>query len=766
MSLNVMEEIAKVLGANQSVDISLNDAKFGPLIENLHRAKSRLELARNGIAVDFPSHGQSITVYRVSNVPPAQTSKAKQPAAVQSDEAKPQRSPAVKKAQHSYVPPLCAKDLISVLSDEASHNAWLTGPTQSGKAQPYDAMIQTPTGPVKMGDLVVGAMVFGGNGRPCKVKGIFEQGMRPVYRVEFDNGEVSTECDMDHNWKYLTRNRSFFNRSEKRNKPRLNSNYNNWQVMSLRDIVKKQGMGIDDSKRGYVPICGSVEFSGSVPNLLSPYALGVLLGDGSLSEKSSISISSADDAILSRVSKELPSNFILSRASKYDYRIKQKIFKGHSPTVRAYGEIKTELQRLGLLGTDCFTKFIPDEYKYVDSRSRLELLRGLMDTDGSIGIVSRMEYCTVSERLASDVSWLIRSLGGKCKTSTRHTHYTYKGEKRTGALSYRLAVKMTENPFWLPRKANKFYAISRREDRRLSQIVPAGEKQCRCIMVDSPDQTYLTDDFIVTHNTTLVKYIGKQLNRKVFQINCRGDMGSEVFFGEKTVAVDPETKSNIIIYQKGVVEQAMVEGLDAQGNEVGEPAILFIDEAASMPAHVAIGINRLLESDDARRTMVIAEDGGRVVRSHSKFRILLAANTVGRGANSAEDAMYSAQMDALDISLLNRVAVVFRMGYDREIEKHILLEKVGDDKVVSQILRFRDAIRGFIKQGKLSSPFSTKRIVDIANMYRVFGDIGKAIYYTAFEQLLPEEKAVYNEQAVILLGKDLMKDFVQAGVDY
>lgn len=266
--------------------------------------------------------------------------------------------------------------------------------------------------------------------------------------------------------------------------------------------------------------------------------------------------------------------------------------------------------------------------------------------------------------------------------------------------------------------------------------------------------------------TTLVKHIGKQLGRKVYQINCRGDMGSEVFFGEKTVVVDEATKQNCITFQKGIVEQAMVEGLDAQGNEVGEPAILFVDEAASMPAHVAIGLNRLLESDDARRSMMIAEDGGRLVRSHSKFRIILAANTVGRGANSTEDAMYSAQMDALDISLLNRVAVVFRMGYNRDIEKHILMEKVGNDKVVSQILTFRDAIRGFVKQGKLFSPFSTKRIVDIANMYRVFGDLGKAIYYTVFEQLLPDEKAIYNEQAVVLLGKDLMKDFVQSNIDY
>jgi MoxR-like ATPase len=264
----------------------------------------------------------------------------------------------------------------------------------------------------------------------------------------------------------------------------------------------------------------------------------------------------------------------------------------------------------------------------------------------------------------------------------------------------------------------------------------------------------------------LVHYIGRETGRKTFQINCRGDMGSEVFFGEKTVKIDEVTKQNMVVFQKGLVEQAMTEGLDEQGNEVGPPGILFITEAASMPAHVAIGINRLLESDDVRRTLVIDQDGGRVVRSHSKFRIVLAANTVGRGAMNLEASAYSAQTDALDISLINRIAVCFRMGYDREVERHILLEKIGDDAVVAKILKFRDAIRDHIKQGKLSSPLSTAHLVHVADMYRIFGDLAKAIYYVTFEFLMPEEKAVYNEQVLVITGKEPLSLFQTKGVDY
>ena len=268
-----------------------------------------------------------------------------------------------------------------------------------------------------------------------------------------------------------------------------------------------------------------------------------------------------------------------------------------------------------------------------------------------------------------------------------------------------------------------------------------------------------------TGKTVLAHYLANELDMELFQINCHPDMGDESFFGEKTIVVDPDTAQNKIEFQEGIVTKAMQAGLDADGNEVGKPGLLFIDEAGSMPT-TSIALNRLLESDDPRRTITLEHDGGRVVRSHSKFRIILAANTTGRGATDMAQALYTAQMDALDGSLLNRIAMTFRFGYDRNVEKHIAMEKIGNDKVVSKVLKYRDAIRDNIRAGKLSTPFSTRSIVQIADAYRIFMDLPKAIYYTTFEQLLPEEKPVYNEIAVAQLGKDILKEFVQADIDY
>ena len=330
----------------------------------------------------------------------------------------------------------------------------------------------------------------------------------------------------------------------------------------------------------------------------------------------------------------------------------------------------------------------------------------------------------------------------------------------------------------LEMKSRSSHAIEHEGETHFGQGVPSYSKVASFIKSEEtdvydikcadPHHNFVAND-IVVHNCgkdRLVHYIGRELGRKVFQINCRGDMGSEIFFGEKTIVVDTATKQNMISFQKGLVEQALTEGLDENGNEVGAPGILFITEAASMPAHVAIGINRLLESDDTRRTFVIDQDGGRVVRGHSGLRIVMAANTVGRGATGVEASAYSAQTDALDISLLNRIAVCFRMGYDKEVERHILVEKIGDDKVAALVIKCRDAIRDHIRQGKLISPFSTAHIVHIADMYRIFGDLCKAIYYVTFEFLLPEERAVYNEQAMAILGHDLLAKFTQKNIDY
>jgi len=268
--------------------------------------------------------------------------------------------------------------------------------------------------------------------------------------------------------------------------------------------------------------------------------------------------------------------------------------------------------------------------------------------------------------------------------------------------------------------------------------------------------------------TVYVAWLGAELNRKVYRINCREDMTSETFLGDQTLGFE-ESKSgdiaSVIKYCVGQIEKAMTEGLDENGNEVGEPAFLYIDEIATAPSQVCILLNPLLENDTARRTITIDMDGGRKVTSHSGFRVIFSANTQGKGATSVLEAGYTAQHNALDSSLLNRMTCYFRFGYDKMAEKRILQEKIGNDRIVSQVLKFRDSIRSEIKQGRLTTLFSTRNIVAIGDMYRVLGSIEEALYRTVFEAIKPEALAKYNEMANLHIGKDLLSKF-QGGTNF
>lgn len=270
--------------------------------------------------------------------------------------------------------------------------------------------------------------------------------------------------------------------------------------------------------------------------------------------------------------------------------------------------------------------------------------------------------------------------------------------------------------------------------------------------------------------TVFVQWLGHELERKVFRVNCRRDMDSATFLGDRTIDYqegEDGSVASVIKFQVGQVVRAMEEGLDEDGNEVGPPGILYVDEASAAPEEVAILLNRLLENDDPKRIVVLDDDGGREVVSHSGFRVIFSANTQGRGASTTNEGLYTAQMSALDISLLNRITAYFRFGYHKKAEEAILREKIGNDRVVDQVVKFRDAIRAHIKQENLSTPLSTRDLVNIGDLYRILGSIGEAVYRSLFEAIMAEEVPTYNEEAHNHFGVDLLGEFKKdADFDY
>jgi len=327
--------------------------------------------------------------------------------------------------------------------------------------QPLDAKILTPSGWTTMGALKVGDRVIAKDGSPTKILNIYPKGKKKVYKVTTTDG--STECCIDHLWSTRT-----FEDKECGENGTIKSTY------EILNTLKTKKEKINH----YLPRNGPVLFDES-ELLIPPYTLGVILGGGCIGD--SISITSTNKELLNRVSKEI--------------EVFGCCFERNSNTIMCIisgNPIKEKLYRLGLSDKNVSNKFVPDVYKYNSSvKDRLDILRGLMDSDGAIEDNGESSYSTISLELANDVVDIVNSLGGRAIIRTTD-------EKRAMRCDINLPSHM--NPFHIQDKA-QHYKCEYIHNIGIQSIDFVGEKEVQCILIDNPEHLYITDDFIVTHNT-------------------------------------------------------------------------------------------------------------------------------------------------------------------------------------------------------------------------------------------------------------------------
>jgi hypothetical protein len=162
------------------------------------------------------------------------------------------------------------------------------------------------------------------------------------------------------------------------------------------------------------------------------------------------------------------------------------------------------IRDLGIQNTISDTKFIPEAYKYGSRQQRLDLLAGLMDTDGTIYGKRVMSYCTTSEKLRDDFIELVTSLGGICtRVDTKNAGYKRDGIFVPCKTAYEITIDTNFNPFRSARKGSKYYQIKHRTERIIYSIKPLGRLKNKCITVDNEDGSFIaTKNHIVTHNST------------------------------------------------------------------------------------------------------------------------------------------------------------------------------------------------------------------------------------------------------------------------
>ncbi|GAA1333325.1 hypothetical protein GCM10009660_09000 [Catellatospora bangladeshensis] len=363
-----------------------------------------------------------------------------------------------------------------------------------GRAQPVDANVLTPDGFRPIGELRVGDLVVGSNGEPTPVLGVYPQGEKDIYRVTAQDG-ASTLCCGDHLWTVRTA------ADRRRGKP--------WRVLETKEMIGN--LRAAHARRYELPLLTAPVCRPEREVPVDPYALGLLLGDGCLTGTTTPSFATEDPELVLALEAALPGVAARWRGGP-DYALNRVRAAGDVVTIE--NPVTAALRALRLIGTRSHTKFVPDAYLDNSAEVRLALLQGLLDADGGpvaqLGRTCRVQYSTTSPALREGVLALVRSLGGvayvRCRPARGRTPGLAGGRPvHHRHDTYVLDIRLPEGvePFRLTRKRRKYRASGGggRPMRFIDAIEPAGRSEAVCIQVAAADSLYVTEDYLLTHNT-------------------------------------------------------------------------------------------------------------------------------------------------------------------------------------------------------------------------------------------------------------------------
>lgn len=388
----------------------------------------------------------------------------------------------------------------------------------NGKAQPDEALILTEHGYKKMADIKVNDCIYGEDGQLHKVIGKFDRGIKDTYEVVF-NDRTSTVCCNEHLWNVRLKGKK------------------EYKTVQLQELINSGVRDKFNNRKYFIPVTHTLQFDAKEV-LIPPYLLGILLGNGALHDACSFSLNCLDEVdIINKINSELLDDYevrkinITAKSGSFAYIISSKKckfgLKHKNEQITNY--YKDALRHYNLMNTTADIKFIPDIYLFNSEKIRLELLKGLMDTDGFVIKNTRtFSYSTASKKLADNLKFLVQSLGGTVTIGIKKPFYTNKfGEKAPGKLNYICTIKLPNSiiPFYKSRAINKVGKQQNEPYRSIDMIKYVGKQHCYCIMTDNPTHLYLTNDCIVTHNTSwsirfLIAYFYKIWMKSNFK--CQG----------------------------------------------------------------------------------------------------------------------------------------------------------------------------------------------------------------------------------------------------
>ena len=396
-------------------------------------------------------------------------------------------------------------------------------PRKNAKALDLNTPIPTPLGWKLMGEIKKGDYVFGGDGKPTMVTATSEIFYKNSYEIEFQCGEKIVASE-DHLWEIRCHNWRKGNRKRIVDTKYVFENYK-----------RKSGENIFN-----IDTCSPVSHSHK-SLLIDPYVLGCWLGDGhSASARITIGYQDAEETCDHIKNSGVT---ILKKKGKYVYKL------------GLYNEVLPSLKKYNLVNN----KHIPLDYLQSSIHQRIELLKGLMDTDGTISKSGQCKFTGINRNLVENVYELVLSLGIKAT-------WIEKDEKcQNGYITkcYNVCFFSSNPVFKLQRKLarQKKNLSTRSYSRSIIKVVPVGKVFSKCITIDNENKLFLAGKhFIPTHNSTLaaaielvLQYTDGENSAQIY--NCAGnDEQADLLFNitKKMVELDPILSAQSEIFRGSI----------------------------------------------------------------------------------------------------------------------------------------------------------------------------------------------------------------------
>jgi len=247
---------------------------------------------------------------------------------------------------------------------------------------------------------------------------------------------------------------------------------------------------------------GPISFSRKNDPLFDPYVLGAWLGDGS-SYGARITIHAKEGVLLDEIAKRIRRYGLIPRKGELVNKTKCNSYYLTRPETNdmkgKYGsnDFLTTLKNYDLLAN----KHIPGDIKTGSISTRLQVLAGLLDTDGYLG-GNCFEITQKNKRLAEDIAFVARSLGFAAYIKQVQKSCMYKGEKKCGTY-HKISISgegLEKIPTVLDRKIAKPRQQAKDARRTGFSVKKLGVGEYIGPVLDK-DHRYLLGDFTVTHNT-------------------------------------------------------------------------------------------------------------------------------------------------------------------------------------------------------------------------------------------------------------------------